>query len=42
MIISKEKVFLYVEAPPTYIVCRNWEFNFSVLRLRPNLHIIVS
>ncbi|ARH70655.1 DUF3125 domain-containing protein [Staphylococcus aureus] len=23
--------FLFVGAPPTYIVCRNWESNFSLL-----------
>ncbi|OYN38276.1 hypothetical protein B7D92_04005, partial [Staphylococcus aureus] len=26
-----EKVFLYRRPTPTYIVCRNWESNFSLL-----------
>ncbi|ORN58610.1 hypothetical protein B7984_13290 [Staphylococcus aureus] len=33
---------LYVGAPPTCIVCRNYGPNFSMLGPIPNLHIIVS
>ncbi|ADI97328.1 hypothetical protein SAOV_0812 [Staphylococcus aureus subsp. aureus ED133] len=32
--------FLYVGAPPTCIVCRNWESNFSMLGPIPNFHCL--
>ncbi|RBL77923.1 hypothetical protein B4O96_01130, partial [Staphylococcus aureus] len=36
-----EKVFLYRRPTPTYIVCRNWESNFSLLGPTPQLALSV-
>ncbi|APW77170.1 DUF3125 domain-containing protein [Staphylococcus aureus] len=34
--------FLFVGAPPTCIVCRNWESNFSLLGPTPQLALPVE
>ncbi|AUJ58497.1 DUF3125 domain-containing protein [Staphylococcus aureus] len=37
-----EKLFLYRRPTPTYIVCRNWESNFSLLGPTPQLALSVE